>query len=193
MTFLLREFISLCFESKLESGEVRVPLTRAEALAKHLIKSLGLKALMPDDVDSNTKFQPNVGIPSGSIRRRKPDIGDLDIIVTANVTKQDIEELPGARNVTGGAKQINFVYGSGDLARKVNLFVFLDPNTFGAAMLHVCGSGAYNMRIRYVTKQRGMKLSQNGLYDASGKLLPSRTEAEIQKALGITNREATQR
>jgi len=192
--FDLRQCVGLILrEAKLEQGTSRIDWTSAEALAHSLITALGLKYVDPSNVTTNYSWQSGVGIPVGSIRRMKADVGDLDIISTVPIVKSTLVDIPGISDITGGAKQINFTYTSGTSRRKVNVFVFLDPNSFGAALMHTTGPAGYNVRIRRVAQSKNMVLSQNGLFDSTGKLLAGPTEAAVQAALKISNREVQDR
>jgi DNA polymerase/3'-5' exonuclease PolX len=105
-----------------------------------------------------------------------------------------LRNQPWAKTVSGGEKQVNFIYESPTVTRKVNLFSFTEPSTFGAALLHTTGSHQYNIRLRFVAMQRGFsKLSQHGLFDKAGKVVAGPTEASIQKAMKVTVREPNQR
>jgi hypothetical protein len=181
-------------EAKLEPGVEKIPRAEAISMAKEIIKLLGVKYVDPDTVDTNYKYVAGVGIPVGSIRRQRPEVGDVDIVVTAPIDKEKLRASSKVSLITGQDKQTNFTYDDGKNVRKVNLFSFTDPDTFGAALLHATGPGNYNKRIRFVVPSRGFgKLSQLGLFDKNGKVLPSRTEAEVQQTLKITQREPTER
>jgi len=180
-------------EAKLAPGTKRIEWSSAEQLARHLADNLGLEYVAPSEITIDTEWEPDSAYAVGSLRRMKSDIGDIDMLVTSPVLKAEVAMIPGVIDVTGGKKQINFTYAGGGAQRKVNLFVFLDPETFGAALFHGTGPQMYNVRIRRVAQSKGMKLSQNGLYSIKGGLLPSATERDIQMALGVKNREATER
>jgi DNA polymerase/3'-5' exonuclease PolX len=182
-------------EAKLARGERRISWDDAEVLAYNIAYDLDLGWVDPAGITIDTRWQRGMAYPVGSIRRQKADIGDIDMIVTSPVSRADVEELEGVSNVTGGTKQINFTYTDPEsgMSRKVNLFVFLDPKTFGAALMHGTGPGFYNVRLRHVAGSKGFKLSQNGLVDSKGRVIAGPTERSIQDALGVSNREPTER
>lgn len=181
-------------EAILLPGQDKIKRSDAIDVAKIIVQGLGFEFVNPDTVTTKYSFVPNVGIPVGSIRRKKPEVGDIDILITSPIDMAALRKQPWATTVSGGEKQVNFIYESPTVKRKVNLFSFTDPASFGAALLHTTGSHMYNVRIRNVVFNRGFgKLNQHGLFDKAGKLVAGPTEASIQQAMKITVREANQR
>lgn len=188
---LFEEFI---YEAKLLPGTAKIPRAEGLSMAKDIAKILGVKFVDPDEVTTETSFIKDAGIPVGSIRRGNPEVGDIDIIITAHIDTNKLKASKDITDVSGGDKQTNFIYSDGKNTRKVNLFSFTDPNTFGAALMHTTGPGNYNMRIRFLVPKRGFgKLSQLGLMDKGGKVVAGKTEGEIQRTLDITQREPNKR
>jgi hypothetical protein len=180
-------------EAILLPGQFKIKRADAIEIAKTIIEGLGFKYVNPDDVTTSYGFVKNVGIPVGSIRRKRPEVGDVDIIITAPIDMIALRKMPWAKSVSGGDKQVNFTYDTPKVTRKINLFSFMDPNSFGGALLHTTGSHQYNVRLRFVALQRGYeKLSQHGLF-LRGKLVAGPTEASIQKEMNVTVREPNQR
>jgi len=179
-------------EAKLMPGATKIPRKTALAIARRIIEGLGLHYVDPDSVGTDFTFERGIGIPVGSIRRKSPDIGDIDILSTKPVGAADIEKNPWAREITGGEKQVNFVYDDGKEVRRVNIYVFTDPKTFGAALMHVTGSSLYSIRVRNVAKHKGLKLSQHGLFRGD-RLVAGPDEASVQRAIGISTRAADDR
>jgi|10_taG_2_1085330.scaffolds.fasta_scaffold02707_7 hypothetical protein len=192
-------------EAKLGKGEKKIARSDALKLSKDLIKKLGLTFWDPDSVSIDTKFKKNKALPVGSIRQGKSEVGDLDIIVTKPLTKSDVAglELEEISDISGGAKRIDFKYTDDGKPRKVNLFIFTDPETWGAALLHASGPFIYNVRLRNKLKSNKWKnvekmgdgwiLSQNGLVDSEGKIVSTPTERDVQKILGVTERTPEER
>tara|TARA_R110002051_G_scaffold314983_2_gene392817 strand:- start:314 stop:1285 length:972 start_codon:yes stop_codon:yes gene_type:complete len=192
-------------ESKLGKGEKKIPREEALDLSKELIQKLGFSFWDPDSVSIDTKFKKNKALPVGSIRQKKKEVGDLDIVITKPLTKSDVSEmeLEEISDISGGAKRIDFKYTTDGKTRKVNLFVFTDPNTWGAALLHSSGPFIYNVRLRNKLKSNKWKnkegmgegwiLSQNGLVNSEGEVVPTPTERELQKILGVTERTPEER
>ncbi len=188
---LYEEFVD---EAILLPGTSKIKRADAMEIAKTIIEGMGFQYVDPDTVTTNYEFVKNVGIPVGSIRRKRPEVGDIDIIITSQINTMKLRQEPWAKMVSGGDKQVNFIYEDGSMKRKVNLFSFIDPNSFGGALLHTTGSHQYNVRLRFVANQRGFgKLSQHGLFDDKGKFIAGPTEASIQKAMKVTQREPKER
>jgi hypothetical protein len=181
-------------EAILLPGQDKIKRSDAIDVAKIIIEGLGFEFVHPDTVTTKYAFVQKVGIPVGSIRRKKPEVGDIDIVITAPIDMGILRKQPWATTVSGGEKQVNFIYESPTVKRKVNLFSFTDPASFGAALLHTTGSHQYNIRLRNVVFNRGFgKLNQHGLFDKNMKFVAGPTEASIQNAMRVTVREANQR
>jgi len=192
-------------EAKLGKGEKKILRGEALDLSKDLIKKLGLTFWDPDSVSIDTKFKKNKALPVGSIRQGKSEVGDLDIIITKPLTKSDVEalDLKEITDISGGTKRIDFKYTTQGKPHKVNLFIFTDPDTWGAALLHASGPFIYNVRLRNKLKSNKWKnvegmgegwiLSQNGLVDAEGRIVLTPTERDVQKILGVTERTPEER
>jgi len=187
---LFEQFIE---EAILLPGQQKIKRADALDVAKIIIEGLGFEYVNPDTVTTSYSFVPKVGIPVGSIRRKRSEVGDIDIIITAPINMMELRKQPWAKTVSGGEKQVNFIYESPTVRRKVNLFSFVDPASFGGALLHTTGSHQYNIRLRHVASLRGYdKLSQHGLM-LRGNLVAGPTEASIQKAMSVTVREPKDR
>tara|TARA_R110002020_G_scaffold393357_5_gene603629 strand:- start:121 stop:1095 length:975 start_codon:yes stop_codon:yes gene_type:complete len=192
-------------EAKLGKGEKKLAHAEALDLSKDLIKKLGLTFWDPESVSIDTKFAKNKALPVGSIRQGKEEVGDLDIIVTKPLTKAEVSEmdLEEISDISGGAKRIDFKYTVDGKTRKVNLFIFTDPNTWGAALLHSTGPFIYNVRLRNKLKSNKWKniegmgdgwiLSQNGIIDSEGDIVSTPTERSLQKLLRVTERTPEER
>lgn len=122
---------------------------------------------------------------AGSLRRRKETIGDIDLIATTSNPGELIRvfrSIPEvARVEESGEKKITVRYKigiSGDL-------LTLRPDEYGAALLHFTGSREHNILLRELAISKQMKLSEHGLFKGK-KLVASRTEESIYKALGMT-------
>jgi 8-oxo-dGTP pyrophosphatase MutT (NUDIX family) len=117
---------------------------------------------------------------AGSIRRGKSDVSDIDIVViptSSSALRSAIQKV--GDEVWGGEKQLNMMY----KGTQFN-FVVTTLQSWGAALMHATGSGKWNMILRFIAKKKGLKLNQYGLFDTSGKLIASKTEEAIYKAIG---------
>ena len=67
------------------------------------------------------------------------------------------------------------------------------PESWGAASLYFVGSKNYNIEMRKVAIKKGLKLSEYGLFDKSGKMIAGKTEDEVYRVLGMKYREPEER
>ena len=134
---------------------------------------------------------------AGSYRRGKRDIGDLDIILASANMKEIYEKVSKSLNVTkvgrSGSKMMTLVIEHND--KEVQLeFINVDPNSFGAALLHSTGSQMVNIGLRSRAKKMGYKLNQYGLFDLeSNSKVGGKTEKSIFNALGMKTVPPTRR
>ena len=120
---------------------------------------------------------------AGSLRRGKPDVGDLDIIIVREEAESDLNQRLLSLTGTDLSK------------RKTCSFVFencqIDLNMCtsdikGSYLLHWTGSTRENVRLRRAAKKLGCKLSQNGLINSSNvNLSKNKSEQEIYELLGM--------
>lgn len=136
----------------------KIPLALAERAAKKFAAGMKTKHLV-----------------CGSIRRRKSEVGDIDIVSVG------VPSTPThAMFMHGGEVNRTYLFGG----VQVNVFV-TTPECLGAALLYATGSGELNMWMRGLAKSKGWKLNQYGLWDGE-KRLAGRTEAGIFAKLGLT-------
>ena len=126
----------------------------------------------------------------GSLRRLRPTIADLDVLVAASDPRPVMEHfaaLPLLRSASaddtgqGGDTRATRVTGRG---LQVDLRV-VTPDQFGAAALYFTGSPAHNIKLRGLAGARGWLLNEYGLWDEHGALLAAATEREIYAALDL--------
>lgn len=147
---------------------VRVPKEKAIEVAKELTKVIRPYA-------SRIRY-------GGSIRRRKEDVGDIDLSVDLlpNVTPSDLrKELQKIDpEMRGGDVQMYMEF----MGLVVNIYILQDPKSMGALMATITGPSFRNVFYRKLAKSKGWKLSQYGLFDENDKLIAN-TERGIAKAL----------
>jgi DNA polymerase/3'-5' exonuclease PolX len=158
------------------------------SIARKIINKLDLIYVNPTEVSIDYSWKKNIGIPVGSLRRGNQEIGDVDIIITKSIDKKIIQEKLELEKISGGDKRIDFIYDQ----TSINIFIFLDSDTWGASLLHSTGPFSYNIRIRNKVKKEGGKLSQKGL-EIDGKIIKTSTERILQKKLGINERKPNER
>ncbi|MDY6769642.1 MAG: DNA polymerase/3'-5' exonuclease PolX [Candidatus Nanohaloarchaea archaeon] len=123
----------------------------------------------------------------GSFRRRKPTIGDLDVLATAPDRDAAMDAFCGLDDVTEvlsrGDTKSSIVL---DDAVQVDLRI-VEPSSWGAAILYFTGSKDHNVALRKRAQQRGWTLNEYGLREAgdSGERVAGRTEEEIYAAFDM--------
>jgi DNA polymerase (family X) len=137
---------------------------------------------------------------TGSLRRMRETVGDVDILATAQAPEHAariVEAFTGhAREIIasgptlcspGGTTPRNPPEASIRTAAglQVNLRV-VAPQAWGAAMQYFTGSQAHNVAVRAIAVRQGLKLSSCGLFEQdTDTLLVSRTEEEVYGRLGM--------
>ena len=123
---------------------------------------------------------------AGSYRRRRPTIGDLDILV-ATTEPVDVltrfSALPQVERVLlRGDTKCSIEAGDGF---QVDCRA-VPPGSFGAAWQYFTGSQGHNVRLRGRALRRGLTLNEYGLFTVgSGERVAGETEEEIYAALGL--------
>ncbi|TKX67413.1 DNA polymerase/3'-5' exonuclease PolX [Halorubrum sp. SP9] len=102
----------------------------------------------------------------GSIRRWKPTIGDVDLLVASEEREPIVEAF-----TDWDAADATIEAGTGKASvradgTRVDLRV-VDPDEFGAALQYFTGSRAHNVAVRNRAIDRDLKLNEYGLFDVS--------------------------
>lgn len=122
---------------------------------------------------------------AGSIRRWSETIGDMDILVIGDNGEKIIDRFTRfeqIKEILAAGKTKASVIIEGDIQVDVRV---IPEDSFGAAWQYFTGSKAHNIRLREIAVKKSWKLNEYGLFDAKEKLIASRTEEEIYKALGL--------
>jgi DNA polymerase (family 10) len=131
--------------------------------------------------------------PSGSLRRGKETIGDLDLLVTIPSEKykpktveaiaQHILQFPDIdQKLAHGENKVSFLLKSG---MQVDVRV-LEKESFGAALLYFTGSKEHNVALRGRANKMGYTLNEYALATLKGERPVARaTEEEIYAKLGL--------
>ena len=123
----------------------------------------------------------------GSLRRLRPTIADLDILVAAadpGPVMAHAAALPvvdASRPPHGGDTRAALTTRRG---MHVDLRVVV-PDQYGAAALYFTGSQAHNIRLRGLAAARGWLLNEYGLWNEHRELIAAATEEAIYAALGL--------
>lgn len=121
---------------------------------------------------------------AGSLRRMKETIGDVDFLVISHDPQRVMDffvSLPGVVKVWGkGATKSSVRMREGfDMDIRV-----IPPESYGAALQYFTGSKDHNIALRKIAIDRGLKLSEYGLFQGPRRVA-GKTEEEVYRALGM--------
>ncbi|HSF83498.1 MAG TPA: DNA polymerase/3'-5' exonuclease PolX [Anaerolineales bacterium] len=151
----------------------RIPLGRAWPFAQELRAAL-LKAPGVVAVE-----------PAGSLRRMRPTVGDLDIMVAAEDSSPVMAAFVGRPDVArvlgqGETKSsVEFTHGL-----RAQLWVH-PPERFGTALQYATGSKDHNVRLRELALKQGLSLSEHALTRQDGSEILCASEEQVYAALGL--------
>lgn len=162
---------------KRRSADTRMPLgvvlPVAEALLARLLAQPGAQK----------------GVVAGSLRRARPTIGDVDLLVCA----ADEYAVPIISSFTK-MDEVARVLGEGDTRSAVELhnglqvdLRILPPERWGTALQYFTGSQAHNIKTRGIAQARGLQLNEWALTPTNGdpEILCA-TEEEVYQHLGMS-------
>jgi len=158
-----------------EKAQERIPIFEAVSLVEEVMEYL--------------KKAPQIGqlSPAGSLRRMRETVGDIDILATGRNGEQIIRYFtrhPGVSRILAEGKTKGSVLISTDRGeRQVDLRIVAEPE-FGAALQYFTGSKAHNIKLRGIAKDKGLKISEYGVFKGQKKIA-GRSEKEVYKALGL--------
>ena len=162
-----------------QESQERIPLITAYPLAQRILDYLKTAA---------GQYIEKVTI-AGSVRRMKETIRDFDILVSATrknwkkihdlfVRFPDIEDV----QLHGETKSTILLK---EYKRQCDLRT-VEPDSWGSALQYFTGSKYHNIKLREIAKEKGLKISEYGIYDTkTGKRLGGQREEEIYTLLGM--------
>ncbi|MDO8622676.1 MAG: hypothetical protein Q7R52_00345 [archaeon] len=118
---------------------------------------------------------------AGSIRRKKPNPRDIDIIIIPK-DKNNLVNFMKTKGkfIQGGEKKSRWKIGG----VKTELY-YTNPESWGATLLAYSSKKGAGIGLRIVARLKGFKLNQYGLFSRkTGKRIAGKTEQEIYHALG---------
>jgi DNA polymerase (family 10) len=121
----------------------------------------------------------------GSLRRHREVIRDIDVLVSSKHPEKVMErfvKLPAVERVLGQGDTKSSVLTQDGF--QVDLRVVEDAQ-FPFAQHYFTGSKEHNIAVRHLAIQKGLKLSEYGLFKNETQLLPCKDEAELFKKLGM--------
>jgi DNA polymerase (family 10) len=158
-----------------ERSRERIPIYEALSVAEDIISYLA--------------GAPGVGrlSPAGSLRRMKESVGDIDILADgkdgASIVRY-FTRFPGvSRVLAAGTTKGSVMIATETGMRHVDLRIVAGPE-YGAALQYFTGSKAHNIKLRGLAKEKGLKISEYGVFRGSRKIA-GREESEVYAALGL--------
>ena len=164
----------------LAQREQRMLLSQALQTAESLLDAL--HAAAPALTDSTY---------TGSLRRARPTIGDIDLLAAAEDPSGVVKAFTALSQVatisSSGSEKATVILQSGT---QVDLLV-VHPEQWGSALQHFTGSQAHNIRFRTMALERGLSFSEHGFLPVdkdgqpTGATRPCATEEEVYAALDL--------
>ncbi|MEW6074692.1 MAG: DNA polymerase/3'-5' exonuclease PolX [Candidatus Omnitrophota bacterium] len=156
----------------LKAGKERMPLSVAWQAAESFLKPLhGLPGVKKISC-------------AGSLRRQRETIRDIDILLASEAPKKIIRYFTGL-------PQVKEIIASGSTKSSVRTADGIQVDcravvgkSFGAALLYFTGSKNFNIKLRQIAIQKGLKINEYGVFRGNS-FVAGRTEAEIFKLLGM--------
>ena len=159
------------YEKAQERVPIYVALTLAEEVLTYLKDAPGIKRLSA----------------AGSLRRMKETVGDIDILASgkdgASIIRFFASHPRVTRILAEGTTKGSVVIASEAGERQVDLRI-VDDAEFGAALQYFTGSKAHNIKLRGLAKDRGLKISEYGVFRGAERLA-GRDEADVYATLGL--------
>jgi len=123
-------------------------------------------------------------VPAGSLRRLKETIGDIDILVISKNAKKVMDHFikyPEVERVLAKGDTKSSVVLHDGLQVDVRV---LPKNDFGSALHYFTGGKAHNIEIRQLAQEKGMKVSEYGIFKGK-KRVGGEKEEDIFRLLGL--------
>jgi DNA polymerase (family 10) len=121
---------------------------------------------------------------AGSLRRRKETIGDVDLLVVS-------EKPPATMDFFVGLPGVKKIWGKGGTKASVHMAAGFDMDlrvvpakSYGSALQYFTGSQAHNIATRKIAIDKGLKLSEYGVFRGP-KMIAGKTEEEVYEAIGL--------
>lgn len=123
----------------------------------------------------------------GSLRRRLPTVGDIDIAVASDNPKKIIEHFikyPSIERIIEKGDISSSIMVSG--GRQVDLLV-QPPDRYGSLLQHFTGSKNHNVHLREIALKKNLSLSEYGIKNTkTDKTTKYSKEEDFYKAIGLS-------
>lgn len=125
---------------------------------------------------------------AGSLRRKKETVGDIDLLISSKekdrnkiIARFTSMEISKEVLVKGETKASIILK---DTGRQADLRI-VNEDEWGAALQYFTGSKEHNVHLRTIAKDKGLKISEHGLFHLkSNRQMAGRTEEEVYHQLG---------
>lgn len=121
---------------------------------------------------------------AGSIRRWRPTIGDIDVLVATEAPGEIVAAIEGfgfvGEVIEAGERKASVRTGQGLRAD----FRFVDPGSYGAALVYFTGSKDHNVQLRQRAIDRGLKVNEYGVFRGDDRRA-GETENDVYGALDL--------
>jgi DNA polymerase (family 10) len=185
-------------EQAANNGKIRTLSNFGEKSEQKILKGLSflrrsagrqlLGYLLPEakQLEQAVRALPEVkeALLTGSLRRRKETIGDIDLVV---VSKKPEKVMESFRNLP----MVAHVIGSGSTKTSIKLkngsnvdLRVVPEDSLGAALIYFTGSKDHCIALREIAVKKELKLNEYGLYKGN-RCIAGKTETEIYHALGL--------
>lgn len=116
----------------------------------------------------------------GSVRRRSPTVGDVELVVLPYHLGEFVDLLDQAGFSGGDRKRVGYI-------GKVPIEIYLahDPKEIGGLVFMYTGDWQFNIAMRLKAKKRGLKLNQYGIWKGDEAVLQSEDEVDFFEFLGV--------
>jgi DNA polymerase (family 10) len=145
-------------------------LNRAKVVAqshgfKGVAPSNDIKRLAHREYSFLKKYSKRIDL-AGSIRRKKPDPKDIDIVLIPKsaAAKQTIYKHAEQYRIRSRGEQLLSYWLLPRKRAQVDIY-FAKPSYYGAMLLFATGPGRYNIRLRAIAMSQGFRLNQYGVQD----------------------------
>lgn len=186
-------------KKKAESGEISAMPGFTKITEKKILDALTKKRVEPDKrmllykaisiadgLINYLKQSPLVKEAEvlGSVRRRLPTVGDIDLAVATNEVEKVIEYLGKykyiAKVIASGNKLVSIQHATG---LRIDIKIH-DPKQWGSLLQHYTGSKLHNIHLRNIAKEKKVSLSEYGIKKGT-ELETFASEVAFYKALGM--------
>jgi DNA polymerase (family X) len=156
----------------IRAGQSRLNLGRALGAVDLLVQAMG-------------RAQPALTLyPAGGLRRFEPTVGDLLVLAAGGDPRAAVaawaDSLPAADIQWRSRDAVTFVWGGEEISLRA-----VEDVGLGAALLHYSGSREHVTQLAARARERGLRLTPAGLVDASGRVRPAASEADVYAALDL--------